>query len=261
MTKKSKGVLHRRNDPHNLPLQQAREQYLRAYDNCQQVALAELARAPLEAFQQEGAGFNEDLWDKVRYSARFPRLTESLQAWARKFHFEWQGEPAQWVMAAALTTLGSWSASTRAPEKRHWAFPFHLSEEYGGIEADLQSIGRGENDVDVNAIHIDIPSWDLANGESKSSFQRRAKEICGEAIEEHIRKIESQQWTRRQKLTVPEYIEGLALWQCGFNLKQIREALEEKGFHVGSGSDRTSVHHGIDAAARFIGLDRRPSKR
>ena len=261
MTKQDTGPLHRRNDPHNLPLEEAREMFLQAYEKCQPAVLGELAQAPLEAFREEGAGRTEDLWDKIRFSPRFPRLTRSLEVWAGKFYFHSAGEPAQWVMATALTTLSWWSASTGVPQKRRWHFPLHLQQEYLGAEPGLRSVGRGLADTDLGAIQIEIPNWDLRSGESKRDFRRRANESCKRAIEEHIGQIESQGWTRRQKLATVEYIDGFALWQCGSSLEQIRRRLQEKGLHVGNKSDHTGIVHGIKAVADYIGLDRRPRKR
>ena len=118
MAKHTERPLHRRSDPHNLPLEQAREMFLNAYAGCQPAVLSELAEAPLEAFRHERAGRTEDMWDKVCCSPKFPGLTRSLQAWAGKFHLHAQGEPAQWVMATALSTLSSWSESPKDPQTR-----------------------------------------------------------------------------------------------------------------------------------------------
>lgn len=55
--------------------------------------------------------------------------------------------------------------------------------------------------------------------------------------------------------------EGLALWQAGHELSSIGNWLAAARVQRGSAGDVTPISKGLDRAARFIEIDRRPAVR
>jgi hypothetical protein len=250
--------LHRPQDPHNVELEQARQEFLRGYGRRNPNILKHLGKFALRAFRLERAGSREDMWPKVQYSPHFPRLTTALENWARTFHLLWQEEPAPWAMENALSTLLFWSTSIKA-QNYEWHFPFRLHQEYPSSDAGLSSVSTSRRpDLDAASIQMEIPSWDQRSGETARQFRRRFNETCKLVREQHIEQINKEGWTTRRKVVRTEYIEGLAMWQAGSSLDEIRLQLAELGVHVGSKSDPSGIVHGIENVAKFIGVDRRP---
>jgi hypothetical protein len=124
--------------------------------------------------------------------------------------------------------------------------------EYPSSELGLRSLTSGQADLDLAVLHIEIAGWDVRGGESRRSFRRRVTASCQQAWEEYVKGIEAQGWTRRTKLARLEYIEGLALWQCGESLEQIQRRLAGKGVNVGRPWDRSGILHGIERVAQYL---------
>jgi hypothetical protein len=122
----------------------------------------------------------------------------------------------------------------------------------------FNAAGESESDALAEAlsVRVTVPPWDRPSGETQMQFKSRFYAACDRAFEEHVRA--AKEWTERQQLLQPLYIDALAMWQSGQKLSEIRRRLANTGFNVGEGdSDNSAVHKGIRRAAALIQLDRR----
>jgi hypothetical protein len=250
--------MFRPEDPFNVPLEDARIEFLNCYAEYRCELVTGLLGLPLEELQSGRHLGSPDYWSMISLSGAYPLLSNALAEWAGKFGLRWQGEPAGWAMSFSINSL----YPPQHVDKFKFRAPFTLHEVYPSSEPDLVSVRTGLPEPDIASFLIAIASWDRPGGESKSAFRKRSRAACRQEIERHIEEIEKQNWTSRERIVRREYIRGLAMRMSGSSLSDIQEAFAKQGFHVGrrGGAERdvAALKRGIDNVANFIQLDPRP---
>jgi hypothetical protein len=125
----------------------------------------------------------------------------------------------------------------------------------------FNAAGESESDALAEAlsVRVTVPPWDRPSGETQRQFKSRFYAACDRAYAEHVQA--GKEWTERQQIDEPLYIDGLAMWQAGRTLSEIHSLLAERGLNVGRNpkdSDYNSaISKGLDRVADCIRLDRR----
>jgi hypothetical protein len=137
-----------------------------------------------------------------------------LEWWARSFGLIWNGEPAPWVLDAALMKLKEQRHSKTPLNASAWQLPLSLHQEYPSPDRRYVRVSDGGAAPEPFRIRVEIDPWDRPGGESVSAFRKRFNAVCKQRREEHIDEIEAQKWTRRVPVAKP-YLQGLGMWKAG----------------------------------------------
>jgi hypothetical protein len=197
-------------------------------------------------------------------SQKYPQFAKCLSDWAQDFCLTFQGQAAGWAMDRAISTLRLWRNRTTLPKVLHWDTYYIRSSFHKAFPAGDPEYfnGSGESQADVigEALDLRIPAWNLANGETEQEFRKR----CKEAVQEHVEQRSC--WIERRDFDSPFYVDALAMWQAGHELKEIQSRLSSGSwgpaenpyvetrdrFNVTEGA----ISKGITAAATFIEIDK-----
>jgi hypothetical protein len=256
-------LLHRKSQPDTVSIEAARERFLDTYALQKAGVLAELLETVLPSYAQN-APSPLHMWSTVLHT--HPALADALSNWAGRCFLTFDGKPAHWAMSTGLETLRAWLDAYHWPLVcLQWHHPIAMHETFPSGDKEFFSAFTGESEAEVIArvfsIPIEIAPWDRANGEEEQEFRSRFDAECGRVREEHIR--ESLKWTSRRTIVESLYIDGLAMWQAGWELSKIHEALIDRGLHVGGQDPKDSdynsaISKGLTRIAKLIELDRRP---
>jgi hypothetical protein len=203
-------------------------------------------------------------WVAVPY--RFPDLANALSGWAKQYYLVSGDKPADWAMQTGIETLSM--ARSRARMKLTcggWHHPLQMRQTIPVPDPEFLGVWTGESEVQAFgsafSFWVEIAPWNRVGGETKQDFRKRAKSEWNRALEEHISQM--QEWSGRVELAEERYLDGLAWWQAGRGLAEIKRrfATAKPPLNVGSESDLTPIWKGLTRAAAFIGIDRRPGAR
>ncbi len=235
--------LRRKDENDHESIDTARERFLDTYATESPALLGELRETVLPVYPPSvdikiecAKSPYVELWDLVQ--ASYPQLRDALSLWARKYFLTHGGEPAGWVMEAALVTL---NAFARGALRLRWHHPSVWHPMFPAGDSEFFSTSTGESLAEMTAIRIVIPAWNRPGAEEEGSFKKRFYEECDRAFTEHV--AEGRKWTVRAKVKEPLYIDALAMWQAGQTLSQIHSRLEESGLHVGGIPKTGTITH------------------
>jgi hypothetical protein len=200
----------------------------------------------------------------------YPDLAGALSTWARESLLTFNGGPVGWAMDTALETLRMWRTSDRRFVPVDWEHAMPLLETYpAGSPEYFNAAGKSESDVLAQALTVSIPYWDRPNGETLPQFKRRSRRN----LRDYTRRLS--EWTERPEFESYHHVAGLAYWQAGWDLADIRSKFASAfKLHIGSGGatgspalrgaradDLSVISKGLKTAARFIEIDQRPARR
>jgi hypothetical protein len=269
-------------DPHNLPLQEARQRFLQTLADHSPI-IEELFGEPLRLWKSltPAAAKLCDWecpvpWFGILYSsqrteldpklaANDPQIVEQQRAnlellplrialldFASRFRLMYNGEPATWAMGTVMETL-IWRARHPTSERtRGWVHDSIFSHEYPALtEKDWVDVKTGLPEEELFTIVIEVPPKQPS--ESFKTFEKRFNKTCKRVRQDYIRELKAAKWTSTPPVKDFTWIDRLAQWQAGRSTKEIDPAVKRS-------AQRAAFSRGIRNAGRYLEITPRRSK-
>jgi hypothetical protein len=268
-------------DPHNLPLEEARQRFLQTLADHSPI-LEELFAEPLRLWMSltpaaaKLCGWEcPVLWFDILYCPQWteidpglandPKVVAEQKAnlellplrsvlldFASKFNLMYNGEPAVWAMGTIMESL-IWRARHPNSERtRGWVHPTNFSQEYPALtEEGWVSAKTGLPEEEIFMIVIEVPP--KQPGENFKSFEKRFNRVCRQKRQEYIRGLKAAEWTSVAPIKDFTWIDCLAQWQAGRSYSEIDPSVNT---HV----RRAAFSRALSKASRYIQITLRLSK-